>query len=996
MSLQGDLAEIPIGEVIQTLSLNNHEGTLRIRAPSGEKLFYLSKGEAQLIVPGKKATRLGEALVRTQRLTKEQLEKALEHHAKSGKILGKALIDLGLITEGDIEALVRRQFRDEFFEIFLLDKGTFEFLFDVKPDRLVSFDEELSRVSLNTSSLMMEALRQIDEWKQMTAEIATPRAIFEIEDRAAAGAAIAKLDVPDDARRAIDLVDGRRPLADIVRETGAAKFDIYSVVYELLKRGAARALTHPECRRAAIEAEEGGDTYAATVFYDFGLFLEPDDVDLRERQFKLLKRLGIYDEAKASALAIGDWHVERDESEAALAFYLEAHAIDEKDVRAAEGIFRCYTRLQRPARALKAGDELVRLALRRGDLGRAAETLTTLLTLEPGEQRRRVQLGEVLADQGRKKEALDCYDAALAALKESKNDALTAEVCRKILELDDKREEVRALLKTAAEREEKTEGRRTRRLRALNIAALPLIILAWCGIYEWSARSEIESAINEAARSDANLKASVERLRYVAREYRFSTKAAEARERADELEARAERAAADARKLIVREQEKARETEQDKRRQQARALLASARTFERKQNYAEAVAIYLDLVREYGDVQLDQRVRLPIPIASEPSGARVKRGADDLGLTPLIYQAEPLREVQLRIEHPGFAPFEVTIRGNRFEEVRAALERAPLWTYRAEGAVEVAPAVGSGRLFVVARDGVVHALDAKTGEPAWREKIGEWGDAFSPPAVIAGKLFVGTSEGRLFALDLGSGRPLFSIDAGGAVRGEPRASPDGPIVAFGGAGGSAQFVRAANGERLFAVKTEHRIDAAVAFGRGAAYVGSRDGNLYAVALPRGEPRWTFAAGEDVLAAPAVAGDLVVFGARDGRVYGVEAASGKEKWRLETGGRIRAPVVAREGTAYVASEDGRLYAIDAASGRVTARFDAGAPITAAPALGPRTIYVPATDGGVTALDRSSFSTLWRYSLGAPCYASPVVADGRVIVAGADGTVRALLE
>src|SRR5438132_13457037 len=120
MSLQGELGEMPIGEVLQTLTLNNHEGTLKIHSEKeGDRYFYLSKGEIQLVSPGKKGLRIGEALVKAGKVSREELDKALAQHDNTQRI-GEALIAAGLVDEKGVEAVIHQQFREELFESFLM------------------------------------------------------------------------------------------------------------------------------------------------------------------------------------------------------------------------------------------------------------------------------------------------------------------------------------------------------------------------------------------------------------------------------------------------------------------------------------------------------------------------------------------------------------------------------------------------------------------------------------------------------------------------------------------------------------------------------------------------------------------------------------------------------------------------------------------------------------------------------------------------------------
>jgi outer membrane protein assembly factor BamB len=50
------------------------------------------------------------------------------------------------------------------------------------------------------------------------------------------------------------------------------------------------------------------------------------------------------------------------------------------------------------------------------------------------------------------------------------------------------------------------------------------------------------------------------------------------------------------------------------------------------------------------------------------------------------------------------------------------------------------------------------------------------------------------------------------------------------------------------------------------------WVGSNDGNLYALNLADGKELWKFAAGGDVVASAAISGNRLIIGSRDGVLY----------------------------------------------------------------------------------------------------------------------------
>src|SRR5450432_4536009 len=71
-----------------------------------------------------------------------------------------------------------------------------------------------------------------------------------------------------------------------------------------------------------------------------------------------------------------------------------------------------------------------------------------------------------------------------------------------------------------------------------------------------------------------------------------------------------------------------------------------------------------------------------------------------------------------------------------------------------------------------------------------------------------------------------------------------------------------------------------------------AYVGSTDGNLYAVDIASGVQKWKFKTGARITSSPAIANGIVYVGSYDSKFYAVDAASGALKWKFQTAGEHR--------------------------------------------------------------------------------------------------------
>lgn len=170
------------------------------------------------------------------------------------------------------------------------------------------------------------------------------------------------------------------------------------------------------------------------------------------------------------------------------------------------------------------------------------------------------------------------------------------------------------------------------------------------------------------------------------------------------------------------------------------------------------------------------------------------------------------------------------------------------------------------------------------------------------------------------------------------------------------------------------------------------YVGSSDGNLYAVDREAGTQDWKFEAKSRITSSPAVSDGLVYFGAYNGTFYAVDASSGRLKWKFETGGERRfsakhlhgsqpaaesmpdpwdcylsSPVV-WNGAVYFGSGDGNVYALNAASGELKWKFKTGDVVHASPAIADGAVFIGSWDSYFYALDAVTGKEHWRFKTG----------------------------
>lgn len=353
-----------------------------------------------------------------------------------------------------------------------------------------------------------------------------------------------------------------------------------------------------------------------------------------------------------------------------------------------------------------------------------------------------------------------------------------------------------------------------------------------------------------------------------------------------------------------------------------------------------------------------------------------------------------------------------------------ATSGAVIWKYRTRGAVSASPAVADGIVYVGSRDGFLHAVRASSGEIVWKfatagerrftapgihgieprtETMPDPYDVFlSSPAIALGRVYFGSGDHHVYALDAKTGQLAWKHKTGNVVHASPAVS-DG-MVFIGSWDRFFYALDAASGEVKWRLETgedaelhnQTGIASSAAIADGKVFFGCRDGFLYAASTATGKLLWKHDNHKGwVIASPAAADGRVYFPTSDGqRFKALDASTGALVYDLPNKAiSFSSPAVAGN-RIYYGSSDGWLQAVDRQSGKLVARFETdGSKANAALYIDKegqidyRKLYSSMTlDAVMVGLDR-------MYSLGS-VLSSPVIAEGIVYVGSTDGNLYAL--
>ena len=188
--------------------------------------------------------------------------------------------------------------------------------------------------------------------------------------------------------------------------------------------------------------------------------------------------------------------------------------------------------------------------------------------------------------------------------------------------------------------------------------------------------------------------------------------------------------------------------------------------------------------------------------------------------------------------------------------------------------------------------------------------------------------------------------------------------------------------------------TGRNVGSSPAVVNGVAYVGSDDGNVYALDAVTGALVWKYATGNAVESSPAVATGTVYIGSDDHNVYALDAKTGALVWKYATVSAVESSPAVANGVVYVGSRDNSVYALDATTGALVWAYATQGAVDSSPAVANGVLYVGSYDRYLYALDAKTGALVWKHQMENSLYYSPAVANGVLYVSAYDSNLYAL--
>jgi len=247
MALSGSLREFALSEILQLLSSQRKTGSLRLTRGSEMRVVYLLEGRiASMRDRGySNEDPLARFLRRVHRLSEEQLRGIASIHAESNRDLVDLLLNGRYIEREELTMLYERMVLDVLNEILAWEDGTYSFSNVAPPESALT-------LSLSTESMLMEAVRRLDELKRYKHKLTDPALVLGLKELPDPDASLG-----EDEKELFGLVDGRRSLGELVAEAPFSDFEAYEALFRLIEAGwieimGRRAPEAPAASEAAV------------------------------------------------------------------------------------------------------------------------------------------------------------------------------------------------------------------------------------------------------------------------------------------------------------------------------------------------------------------------------------------------------------------------------------------------------------------------------------------------------------------------------------------------------------------------------------------------------------------------------------------------------------------------------------------------------------------------------------------------------------------------
>lgn len=229
--LQGRLGSITLTDILQLLGLAMQTGTLTLTQGWNGRTITYEDGRIVYITAVTPVADTTSLLIASGRISERQADAALlRKQREADQTIEEILLSMSLATEEDLEHCRNQQIEELLYTFFLWRECRFTF------QSCVSSREGGLAIDLSNEHLILEGVRLVDEWIEISPIVPSIRMTFE-----RTGMPIPS-HLDETPRQVYEAVNGFADVASLARLCGITQYGCAKAIYELGMAGLVRAV----------------------------------------------------------------------------------------------------------------------------------------------------------------------------------------------------------------------------------------------------------------------------------------------------------------------------------------------------------------------------------------------------------------------------------------------------------------------------------------------------------------------------------------------------------------------------------------------------------------------------------------------------------------------------------------------------------------------------------------------------------------------------------
>jgi len=224
--LQGDLKKIQLPDVLSFMAMIRESGKLQLVNGELERTIHWKEGEIVFASSNSTEHSLGQFLLRNGKITREQYEESKRRVSPQVRH-GKLLVQMGAISPKDLWWGVKNQVLEIIYSLFGWNDGEFAFY---------NSNEELAQerivLQINTSSVIMEGIRRLDESAHIREKIPSLDVVFAKVHGTVPD--FKGLDLSEGEIGVYKNIDGKLNVRELTGRSDLTEFEVTRILFQLL------------------------------------------------------------------------------------------------------------------------------------------------------------------------------------------------------------------------------------------------------------------------------------------------------------------------------------------------------------------------------------------------------------------------------------------------------------------------------------------------------------------------------------------------------------------------------------------------------------------------------------------------------------------------------------------------------------------------------------------------------------------------------------------